>query len=145
MIGEIFLNAGVVTPGQLDEALAIQDSERPVRRLGEILVSLGHTQEVEVAQALARQRRLKFLSLEPGSINADAAHLISGRLAEMHMCIPVREHDGDLIVAMENPLDLIAIEDVERASERRVRPAVSTISAIQAAIANVYAGDHERV
>ncbi len=145
MLGEIFLNAGAISKEQLDHALSVQQSERPVRRLGEILVSLGHMKEIEVAQAVARQRGLKFLKLESGSIDTKAARLISGRLAEMHMCIPVREHGDELVVAMENPLDLIAIEDVERASERRVRPAVATISAIQAAISKIYSADRQRV
>lgn len=144
LLGEIFVEAGVISTEQLDRALSIQESDRPTRRLGEVLVALGYTAEEEVAQALARQRGLKFLKLEPGSIDHEAAHLISPRLAEMHMCIPVRVRGEELLVAMENPLDLIAIEDVERASERRVRPVVATISAIQAAIAKVYAPERQR-
>jgi DNA repair exonuclease SbcCD ATPase subunit len=144
LLGDILVDARIVSSEQLESALSVQQGERPARRLGEVLVSMGYTHEVEVAQALARQRGLKYLTLEPKSIDRDAAHLISGRLAEMHMCIPVREHRGELILAMENPLDLIAIEDVERASERRVRPAVATISAIQAAISRIYAHDRQR-
>ncbi len=144
LLGDILIDAQVVSPAQLKSALSVQQSEGPTRRLGEVLVSMGYTHEVEVAQALARQRGLKFLELELRSIDRDVARLISGRLAEMHMCIPVREHRGDLILAMENPLDLIAIEDVERATERRVRPAVATISAIQAAITSIYSHDRQR-
>jgi type IV pilus assembly protein PilB len=144
MLGEIFLNAGIITPVQLEEALVAQKKERPWKHLGSILVRMGCTEEAHVAQAIAYQRKLEFLALEPETVARDAARLISARLAEKHLCIPVREEEGELVVAMENPLDLIAIEDVERASERRVRPAVSTPSAILAAISAVYTLEPQR-
>jgi type IV pilus assembly protein PilB len=105
---------------------------------------MGYAEETQVAQAVAHQRGLEYLSLGKDSINRDAARIVSARLAEKHLCIPVREEDGELVVAMENPLDLIAIEDVERASERRVRPAVATPTAILAAIATVYTPERQR-
>jgi chromosome segregation ATPase len=144
LLGEIFVNAGIISAPQLEEALAAQKKERPWKHLGSILVGLGRAEETQVAQAVAHQRRLEYLSLGQDSINRDAARLISARLAEKHLCIPVREEDGELVVAMENPLDLIAIEDVERASERRVRPAVATPTAILAAIATIYTPERQR-
>ena len=144
MLGEIFLNAGIISQAQLDEALAAQRKERPWKHLGSILVRMGHTEEMHVARAVAHQRGLEFLALEPGAVNRNAARLVSVRLAEKHLCIPVREEDGELVVAMEYPLDLIAIEDVERTSERRVRPAVATPTAILAAIAAVYTLEPQR-
>ncbi len=144
MLGEIFVNAGIITEPQLDEALSTQKQERPWKHLGSVLVAMGHAGEAQVAQAIAHQRGLEYLTLGKGSVDKNAAHRISARLAEKHLCIPVREEDGELIVAMENPLDLIAIEDVERASERRVRPAVSTPAAILAAITKTYTAERQR-
>jgi len=65
------------------------------------------------------------------------ARLLHERLADKHTVLPVRIEDGELVLAMENPLDLIAIEDVERATELRVRTAVATPSAIRREIARV--------
>ncbi len=144
LLGEIFVNAGIITETQLGEALTTQKRERPCKHLGSVLVAMGHAEETQVAQAIARQRGLEFLPLGKGSVDVNAARLISARLAEKHLCIPVREKDGELLVAMENPLDLIAIEDVELASERRVRPAVSTPTAILAAIAKAYTPERQR-
>ncbi len=144
MLGEIFVNAGIISGPQLENALATQKKERPWKHLGSILVGLGHAEEVQVAQVVAHQRGLEFLTLGKDAVNREAARLISARLAEKHVCIPVREENGDLVVAMENPLDLIAIEDVERASERRVRPAVATPTAILAAIAAAYTPEKQR-
>lgn len=146
MMGEIFVKTGVITDAQLDEALEAQKQmDRPTRHLGAILVSMGYADEEEVAQVVARQRELEYLHLEAGTVDANAAHLIAGRLAEKHTCIPVRDDGADLVVAMENPLDLIAIEDIERATERHVQPAVATPTAIKAAIARVYASEHQEV
>lgn len=144
MLGEIFMKAGIINGAQLEDALSLQQKERPWKHLGSVLVAMGHAEEAQVAQALAHQRGLEYVRLGKNSVDKVAAQRINGRLAEKHICIPVRFEDGELIVAMENPLDLIAIEDVERASNYRVRPAVATPTAILAAIRKVYAGEPQR-
>lgn len=144
MLGEIFLKAGIINAPQLDAALSAQKAFKPWRHLGSVLVDMGHAEEAQVAQAIALQRGVDFMELEKVKIDVESAHLITGRLAEKHQCVPVRQVDGELVLAMENPLDLIAIEDVERASDRRVRPVVATPSAIMAAIDAVYATERQR-
>lgn len=144
MLGEIFMKAGIINGSQLEDALSLQKKDRPWKHLGSVLVAMGHAEETQVAQALAHQRGLEYLRLGKNTVDKVAAQRISGRLAEKHICIPVRFEDGELIVAMENPLDLIAIEDVERASNYRVRPAVATPTAILAAIRKTYAAEAQR-
>ncbi len=146
MLGEIFMKAGIINGSQLEDALAVQKKDRPWKHLGSVLVAMGHAEEAQVAQALAHQRGLEYLRLGKNSVDKVAAHRINGRLAEKHICIPVRFEEGELVVAMENPLDLIAIEDVERASNYRVKPAVATPTAILAAIHKIYtASETQRV
>lgn len=145
MLGEIFMKAGIINGSQLEDALAMQKKDRPWKHLGSVLVAMGHAEEAQVAQALAHQRGLEYLRLGKNSIDKVAAHRINGRLAEKHICIPVRFEEGELVVAMENPLDLIAIEDVERTSNYRVKPAVATPTAILAAIHKIYSTETQRV
>jgi hypothetical protein len=134
---EILLEAGVITQGQLDEALALQ-SEEPQRTLADILVEQGMANEEVVAQALAAQHRVLFVRLDSSAIDPSAASLISARIASHHHCIPLRANEESLVLAMVDPLNLIAIEDVERASHRSVRPVMATHSDIAAAIERRY-------
>lgn len=133
-MGVILVEAGVITQDQLEEILAEQ-AQNPQRRFGTIVVERGFTSEEAVARILAAQLRLPFLALTAESCDPGVAARISGHLARLHKALPVREENGNLTVAMVNPLDLIAIEDIEIASRCRVEPVVATRSAIEAILA----------
>lgn len=137
-LGEILVNAGTLSMEQLEEALDEQRNN-PTRHLGGILIEKGLVSEEAVAQALARQCDAEFIRLDQAPIEPDAPALISGRIAQQHTCIPVRVKDDTVLLAMMNPLDLVAIEDVERATNRRVEVAVATATEIRSAIARHYA------
>jgi predicted nucleic acid-binding Zn-ribbon protein len=132
-MGEILVDAGVLTEGQLEHALQEQQ-DHPQRRLGAILVELGHTESDVIAQVLACQLRLPFLHLEQDVPEENAIRLVSGRLCRHHHCVPVRIEDETVLLAMSNPLDLIAIEDIELATSRRVNPVVAAEPDIAKAI-----------
>lgn len=136
-LGEILVSACVITHEQLERALAEQEID-PQKRLGQILASRGYAEEDTVAEALASQLQIPFLNPDERTIDREAAELISGRLARFHTVIPVFEAQGRLVLAMANPLDLIAIEDVHLASGKEVDPAVATATAIEAAIERCY-------
>ena len=136
-VGDILVEAGVITGAQLAEALQSQKLN-PQIRLGTILVERGWAEDDVVCQTLAAQRGVEFIRIQPDSIDPEAAKAITVRLAEHHMCIPMQMRDGRLIVAMANPLDLIAIEDVERASGMSVEPVVSTVADISVSIRKHY-------
>jgi len=136
-MGEILVGAGLISEEQLETALALQH-ENPQRKLGTILVEEGFTGEEVIPQVLARQLRLPYLRLKEEVFDPAAVRLVSGRLAARHACIPVRATADTLALAMSNPLDLIAIEDVERAANKRVQPLIARESEIMDAIAHWY-------
>lgn len=136
-LGEMLLEAGVISQDQLDSALAAQ-AESPNRSLAEILVDQGSAGEEVVAQAAAAQHRVLYVNLSNDNVDPAAAGLISLKIAQQHQCVPVRATQDSLVLAMADPLNVIAIEDVERASSRSVRPVMATQSAIAAAIGRVY-------
>lgn len=136
-VGDILVEAGVISGAQLAEALQSQKLN-PQIRLGTILVERGWAEDEVVGQALAAQRGVEFIRIQPDSVDPEAAKAITVRLAEHHMCIPTQMRDGRLIVAMANPLDLIAIEDVERASGMQVDPVVATVADISVSIRKHY-------
>ncbi|HEO71528.1 MAG TPA: type II secretion system protein GspE, partial [Candidatus Hydrogenedentes bacterium] len=80
--------------------------------------------------------RLNDVACDP-----EAVALISGRLAARHACIPVRAGSGSIALAMANPLDLIAIEDIEHATGQQVRPLIARESEIMDAITRHYGAD----
>ena len=137
-MGQILVEAGVVNEEQLEQALARQHEEGLGRHLGAVVVSLGLATEEVIARAVAHQSDMEYFEIDVALIDVDAAHTINVRLAEMHTCIPIRVEDGVLLLAMENPLDLVAIEDIERASGVPVRPVVASVSKILDCIDALY-------
>jgi hypothetical protein len=139
-MGDILVDADVLSQEQLEEALQEQQ-EHPQRRLGAILVELGHAQSDVIAQVLACQLKLPYVHLEEEVPEEGAVRLVSSRLARHHRCIPVRLEEETIILAMSNPLDLIAIEDIELATSRRVNPIVASEPDIAKAIEWFYGND----
>lgn len=130
-LGYLLLESGVVTQEQLDEAIQVQKEGSGQDRIGQIFVSLGFATEEVVAQAIAHQINGRFVRINEYPIQRETANLISDRLAEMHACVPLAIEGDRLVVAMTNPLDLIAIEDLERSTEFTVEPVVATSSDIR--------------
>jgi DNA repair exonuclease SbcCD ATPase subunit len=140
-IGDILLDAGLLTREQLDD---VQEEFRknPQTFLGRILVEKGYATEDAVAQALAAQCNAPLVSLRESPPASDAIHRLPARLAHQHCCIPLRISPEDaLIVAIANPLDLVAIEDIERSSNGKVEVAVAAAGEIRAALAKHYDGE----
>ncbi len=136
-MGEILVEAGTLTQDQLDLALAEQRSSSR-RRLGTIIVENGWADEETISQVLAAQLRMPFVRLPDEVIELYAADLLDGTFATHHMCMPIRVEGTLLVIAMANPLDLIAVEDIERRTELTARPVVATLADITAAIVKYY-------
>jgi HAMP domain-containing protein len=136
-MGEILLGLGLLTADQLEAAIHEQ-AAAPQRRLGTILVGKGFASEDAVAQVLARQLSLPFVRLTRDVVDSAAPRLIPAQLARRRTCMPIAISSDRVVLAMANPLDLIALDDVELASGRRVDPVVATPSDIQAALGHHY-------
>jgi uncharacterized protein YhaN len=136
-IGLILSESGIITEEQLEAVLAIQEKV-PQKHLGAILIEEKYASEDAVSQALACQCSMDFIHLREDTVDAEAAALLNERLAQQHMCIPISATEDALVLAMANPMDLVAIEDIERATERQVKVVVSTQSAIKTALERFY-------
>jgi hypothetical protein len=128
-MGEILVELGLLTEVQLKSVLKEQNVD-PQRRLGQLVVEHGFTGEDVVAKIVAAQLRLPYQELVDTDVEPGAVAAVSPHVVRLHRCMPLRLEDGVLTVAMINPLDLIAIEDVELASRCRVSPVVSPPSHI---------------
>lgn len=136
-LGEILWEMGVITLEQLEDALEEQRLT-PQMKLGAILQNKGYASPEAVAQAVALRAGTRYVEVEASAIPPDVAGLIPARVAALHKCVPIRADEETLTLAMANALDIVAIEDVERVSQRRVEPVAATEPVILNAIEQVY-------
>ncbi len=139
-LGRMLLDAGAISPEELEHALDLQ--RREGRRLGELLVRGGLDPE-RVARALAVQLGLAYAPppLRPG---ADALRLVGRPLAVRLRALPLALADRALRVAMADPLDIAAVDDLQFQTGRRVQPVVATGAAVERGIVAAYGGDAVR-
>jgi len=135
-IGEILIDAHVIDEAQLKEALAAQRGTG--KRLGEVLVEMGLATESEVARGLSAQLNIPFISLAQTIVDEEAIDLVPRDLAAEHSCVPVKMSKRFLVLAMEDPLNLMAMEEVAFRSNRKVKQVTATRSEIKAAIQTHY-------
>lgn len=137
-LGELLVESGIINRGQLEKALKVQSEKGGL--IGKILVSLGYVKEVEIAQALTVQYGLPYLPLDNYEINPDIVKLIPENVALQYNVIAV-DKIGDLVtIAMSNPLNVQAIEDVELLTKCKAQVFVSTMTDISNAIKKYYSG-----
>jgi type IV pilus assembly protein PilB len=136
LLGELLVEWNIITPQQLEKALAVQKEKGGL--IGEILVELGFAKEESIAQALTAQYGFPYLPLNNYEINPEVINLVPDRVARQYLLIPVDKIGNNLTLAMSNPLNVQAIEDVELISGCTVQTFVSTSSDIRKAIAKYY-------
>ena len=131
VLGQLLLTARHITDEQLNAALREQKKSR--ERLGDILVRQGVPPRC-IAQALARQLRLGYLDppLEP---DADAIQLVDRATAQRLRVVPLTVREKLLRVAMVDPLDMAAVDDLQFRTGKRVEPVVAEPAAVESALA----------
>jgi MSHA biogenesis protein MshE len=107
-VGEILVQEGILSEGQLELALAEQ--HRTGGKLGSTLMALGLATEEEIAGALARQTGVQHMDLEQARPEPEALALVAEELASEFELLPIRIEEDSLVVAMANPTDLAAID-----------------------------------
>lgn len=136
-LGDILIAAKLITQRQLEAALDTQ--KKTGARLGEALINLGFVTEFDMCNTLADQLGYPFIPNPEIQMEPGIGALVSEELAKKYRAVPVRMDGNSLIVAMADPLNFLAIDDISLASGRRVKPAVSPEKAIQRALLKAYA------
>lgn len=136
-IGEILVEAGLINKEQLD--ISLEEAKRNSGvRLGSIIVKNGFASELDIAQTLAFQLELPFLDLSNDHIDREATKLISEKIASKHICIPISREGKVLRLAISDPLNFYAVDDVRFSTGYSVQLCVSTFSDIVNAINKHY-------
>ncbi|MDY9920226.1 MAG: ATPase, T2SS/T4P/T4SS family [Synergistota bacterium] len=136
-LGELLINAGVVTPENLQVALNEQKVSQ--MRLGEILIKNGYMTEAQLGEALSSQLDVPFVSLVNIRPQQQAISLVSETIAERLNVMPLSvSSDGRLVVAMSDPLNTFAVDALRMLLNREIEIQVATSSDIRKAITSFY-------
>jgi len=135
-LGDMLLEAGKISLAQLNRALETQRKTK--RRLGEVLIDQGLLTEDEIADALAQQLSLERIDLEKTFVEQDIARSIPKEVALKYTAIPIYMRDDKLVVAMSDPLNMFAIDDICFITQKKIQPAVATKQQILKAIEIYY-------
>lgn len=130
-VGEILVEQGRITPLQLDEALQRQRLTGDL--LGRILVGLGHADENDIILALGMQQGMEPIDIKGMNIQQDVINLVTSDVARFYSIIPVRIEDGELIIAMADPLNIQTLDDLRQITGMNVRGAISNPEDVSAA------------
>lgn len=139
-IGELLLERGAISTAQLEAALQQQQQTR--QRLGAVLVAQGAITEKTLAHALSEALGVPVVDLASRPADWSAIHLLRPRFCEQHELFPVAlENVGGrrvLVVAMADPLDSAALQEMEFTTGLKVSPCVAPLSAVRAAVQRYY-------
>ncbi len=132
-LGQILLEQGLVTEEHLQRAL--EEHRNTPKSLGRVLIDLGYIRERDLVRALAEQVGLEFVDLAEYRIDASATALLPEALCRRYRALPIGEEDGKLLVAMSDPANVYALDDIRTITGREVRPVVATSNDVDQAIA----------
>ena len=136
-LGDILKEMGLASEEQIAAALSKQKETR--KRLGQLLIEDGALTALDLARALAAKFGVSYIDLTDTPLDAAAAGYIDERLARRYGVAPVRFlDDNTLLVAMVDPQNLVALQDLEIITGFAVRPAIASEEDIYGAIAKIY-------
>jgi type IV pilus assembly protein PilB len=131
-LGDILLQMEEITQEQLNDALNSQGSSG--KKLGQLLVEKGYITESKIMIALSQQFVLELVNLDNYIISAEATKVVSEKLAKRTNSIPLRVWNDKLLVAVNDPLNIFDIEDIEMESGKKAEIVLATKIQIQHAI-----------
>jgi type IV pilus assembly protein PilB len=132
-LGQILLEQGLLEQDQLDRAL--EEHRNTPKSLGRVLIDLGYIRERDLVRALAEQVGLEFVDLTEYRIDPGIATLIPEAICRRYRALAIGERDGKLLVAMSDPANVYALDDIRTITGRDVQPVVATANDVEQAIA----------
>ena len=136
-IGDLLVTAGYITDAQLKEALTVQKTEG--KRVGEVLQDLGYATEKQILTALADRLGTVLIDISTYKIDVEAVRLIPKQMAEQYIMMPIENNDGQVVLAVNDPLNLYAIEDIRQTIGLPVDTVLAELEPLKSAIEYQYA------
>ena len=136
-LGDALLNNNKISKEQLEEALERQKLVKS-KRLGEVLVDIGYLTEEDILKVLEEQLKIPSVDLGNYKINPKATALITESIARKYDLIPIDIINNELVVAMSDPLNIFAIDDIKLLTGMEVKTVISAKSVIQKTLNKYY-------
>lgn len=138
-LGDILTSSGAITEDQLRHALEVQKTTH--ERLGTILIDEGIINEQRLIETLEVQLGIDFIDLSKIHIPVEMAQLVPRNIAKRHGVVPVKLVKDELTLAMSDPLNFVALEEVRTATRKRILPKIATAASVNRAIATLYGNE----
>ncbi|MHC4534336.1 MAG: GspE/PulE family protein [Planctomycetota bacterium] len=140
--GELLVSKGLLTREELDKVLDEQSKQGG--RLGEILLRLEKLNHEDVTLALAEHLSMEYVRLDEANkmnnIDMDVARMLPESIAKRFCLVAINEVDDKVVVAMADPLNVVAIDTITLKMKRQIKPAISSPREINKAIELIYHG-----
>ncbi len=137
-LGDVLVNSGVITEADLEKGLSRQKGTG--RKLGEVLVDEGLVTEENIAKALSSQLHYDMVELQNVEIDEEVLKLVPVNVLKKYKCLPF-EYSPDtmmLRVAMADPMDMAAVDDINIITNMQVEPVVATTGSVMLALDRYY-------
>ena len=139
LFGETLVHKGLLTRRGLIEAL--NDQRENGGRLGEVLIRLKMVKEEDITRALAEYLSMDYVRLDDANkINMETARLLPENISKRFCLVAIGEEDEKVIVAMADPLNVIAIDTIALRMQRKIKAVISSPQEIRHAIETIYHG-----
>ena len=138
-LGDMLVAAGQLTEQQLQSAL--QQQKKSGKKLGAVLVENGYVKQQAIFDTLQRQLGVEFIDLTTYTPPAELARILPRAIAKKHNVVPVRSDNTALYIAMDDPLNFVAVEAVKAATRRKIVPMLATSEGVDRALANLYGSE----
>jgi len=135
-LGEILLRNGILSEEQLKMSLDLQKREGGL--LGEILIKLGYVNEHDIVQALTVQCGFPYLPLENYELKKEMKEVLPENVARQYCIVPLDIIGNILTIAMSNPLNEKAVEDIEMITKKKIQIFISTVTAVHDMLDKMY-------
>jgi type IV pilus assembly protein PilB len=143
-LGQILVDLGYLTEDQLWDVLEEQ-KQSPGEVIGQVAVRMGLVTDVQVTEALAEQWGMPIVNLPETTIPPKVLEVVQQTMAELYKVMPISLKDGVLTVAMADPQNVAALDDLRNFLNLEVRGAVSNPKDVEAAIAKYYADKQDSI
>ncbi len=138
-LGDILLEEGLISKIQLMEGL--EKGRREKIRLGQALINLGYVTEEQIIKVIARQLDIPHVDFDSFLIDPEIVSTLPEMLARKHKAIPLFKVERKLTVAMVDPMDIMALDEIQQATRCQVNPVIAAEKVIAEAIEKYYRHD----
>lgn len=141
-IGDMLIDRGLITDKELEYALEVQKQTH--EKLGEVLIKNKIVSPEDIAKTLAIQLEVDYIDLANVSIPQELTQYVQRNIAKQNHLVPVQKEGDALYVAMDDPLNIYALDEVRKVANLKIVPLISTHVSVERAINTLYGNENAK-